>query len=224
LFAQNGYSVAIHYNKNKKLAEDFFTLLKEQNYSVMLVKADVSVRAEVKRMFSEIINNFGEIDILVNNAGIAQQKLFTDVSEEDWDKIFDINVKSVFNCCQEAIPAMVRKKYGKIINISSIWGMTGASCEVVYSASKAALLGLTKALAKELGPSGICVNCVAPGIVATDMIASIDKDILEELKNETPLEVIGKAKDIAEAVFFLASDKAGFITGQIISPNGGFLI
>ncbi|MGQ9497824.1 MAG: SDR family oxidoreductase, partial [Desulfotomaculales bacterium] len=138
--------------------------------------------------------------------------------------MFDVNIKGIFNCCQSVLPKMINNKKGKIINISSIWGITGSSCEVHYSASKAAVIGFTKALAKEVGPSNIQVNCVAPGIIETDMNSHLDASAMEELKSNTPLGVVGSARDIAEVVLFLASSKANFITGQVISPNGGFVI
>ena len=161
---------------------------------------------------------------MVNNAGIAEQKMLCDVTEEEWDRMFDVNVKGMFNTVKEAMSYMVNKKYGKIINISSIWGMVGASCEVAYSATKAAIIGFTKALAKELGPSGICVNCVAPGVIDTDMNKLHGEEVMEELKEETPLGKIGTTMDVAKTVEFLAEDGADFITGQVVSPNGGFII
>ncbi|SES83471.1 elongation factor P 5-aminopentanone reductase [Anaerobranca gottschalkii] len=224
LFAQNNYNVAINYYQGEEAAESLFRELINNNYSAIKVKADVRDRKEVDKMVTTIYNYFGNIDVLVNNAGVAQEKLFTDISEEDWDWIFDVNVKGIFNCCQSVLPKMISNKQGKIINISSIWGITGASCEVHYSAAKAAVIGFTKALAKEVGPSNIQVNCVCPGIIQTDMISHIDESIMEELKRETPLGVIGSPRDVGELVLFLASDKANFITGQIISPNGGLVI
>lgn len=223
-FALNGYSVAINYNNSKEAAENLVQELKEKQCRVMAVKADVSDQSQVEEMLACINACFGPVDILVNNAGIARQQLFTDITSEEWDRMFNTNVKSMFYCSQSVLKSMIRNKSGKIINISSIWGLTGASCEVHYSAAKAAVIGLTKALAKELGPSNIQVNCVAPGVIETDMNAGLDETTLVMLKEETPLGIIGKGEDIAEMVYFLASDKANFITGQIISPNGGFLI
>ena len=175
-------------------------------------------------MVDKINSRFGGVDVLVNNAAVAQIKLFSDITSDDWDNIFNVNVKGMFNCTKAVLPYMIHQKHGKIVNISSIWGITGASCEVHYSASKAAVIGLTKALAKELGPSGIQVNCVAPGVVNTDMNAELSKEDIEQIADETPLGVIGNASDIANTVCFLASDKADFITGQVISPNGGLVI
>jgi len=224
LFAKNNYNVAINYFNNENSAENLCQQLQELHCNVIKVQADVSNREQVEIMVNKVYNQFGDIDILVNNAGIAQQRLFTEISNSDWDKMFDVNVKGVFNCCQCVLPNMIQNKQGKIINISSVWGITGSSCEVHYSASKAAVIGLTKALAKEVGLSNIQVNCVAPGVINTDMNSSLDSNTIQELKEQTPLGVIGSPIDIAEMVLFLASDKANFITGQIISPNGGFLI
>lgn len=224
LMSKNGYTVAVNYNNSKVMAEDLVAEIRNSSNEAFAIKADVSVYNEVNSMVDFIINNYGKIDVLVNNAGISQQVLFTDIKELQWDKMFDVNVKGVFNCCSCAVPSMIKRKSGKIINISSIWGLTGASCEVHYSAAKAAVIGFTKALAKELGPSGINVNCVAPGVISTDMNSMLDEYTINELKSETPLRAIGSAIDIANAVLFLADDKSSFITGQVISPNGGFVI
>ena len=220
LFAERGYNVAANYFRSEQEA-----LALEKEYSnIMAVKADVADEHQVSHMAELINRRFGDIDVLVNNAGIAMQKLFTDTEKREWDRLFDINVGGAFNCSREVAHSMIRNHRGKIINISSIWGITGASCEVAYSASKAAIIGLTKALAKELGPSGICVNCIAPGIIDTDMNGAIDAETIEELIDETPLQTIGKPKDIASMALYLASDDANFITGQIFGVNGGFLI
>lgn len=224
LFAENNYNVVINYRSSDAKANELYNKLVRDNRSAMLIKADVAVREQVDEMYAEIKQAYGGVDVLVNNAGIAEQKLFTDVSEDDWDNMFDINVKGMFNCTQAVLNDMISNKYGKIINISSIWGLVGASCEVAYASSKAAVIGFTKSLAKELGPSNICVNCIAPGIIDTDMNASLDDNALKELKEQTPLIRLGSPEDIANLALYLASDKAGFITGQIISPNGGFVI
>ncbi|HOV42272.1 MAG TPA: SDR family NAD(P)-dependent oxidoreductase, partial [Oscillospiraceae bacterium] len=173
LFSKNGFNVVINYNKSEKDALELLSEIK----NAAAIRADVSNRKEVFEMIEKANSIFGGIDILVNNAAVAGQMLFQDISEEEWDRIFDTNVKGAFNCTQAVLPHMLHKKSGKIINISSIWGITGASCEVHYSASKAALIGFTKALAKELGPSGITVNCVAPGIINTDMNSSIPNEV-----------------------------------------------
>lgn len=169
-------------------------------------------------------SNFGRISTLVNNAGIAEQIMFCDITEEKWDRMFAVDVKGVYNCIQAALPDMIHNKSGRIINISSMWGITGASCEVHYSAAKAAVIGMTKALAKELGPSGITINAIAPGVISTEMNGNISEEIMTELKEETPLGRIGTPEDIAETAIFLASPKASFITGEVISVNGGFVI
>ena len=224
IFSHLGYNVIINYNKSKEKAYELEKIITNNGGKAFAVKADVSKKPEVIYMMTEIKNRFGGVDILINNAAVAEQKMFCDITECDWNRMFDINVKGCYNCIQAVLPHMVHKKWGRIINISSIWGITGASCEVHYSASKAAVIGLTKALAKELGPSGITVNCVAPGVIDTDMNSTLTEDIIKELKDETPLGKIGSPSDIAEIVAFLAGEKAKFITGQVISPNGGFLI
>ena len=224
LFAANDYTVVVNYNTSKKSAEEFITYLNENNYSGMIVNADVSDRKQVDSMVEKVLNTYGHIDILINNAGIAQQKLFTDISENEWSRMFSVNVNGIFHTCQSVLPNMLARKSGKIINISSVWGIVGASCEVHYSAAKAAVIGLSKALAKEVGPSNISVNCVAPGVVDTGMIADLNKNEIQDLIEQTPLQKLGTADDIAELLLYLASEKADFITGQVISPNGGFVI
>lgn len=224
LFAQKGYNTIINYNNSEKEATDLYNSLNEKGLSVRLFKADVSKRSEVNAMINFCIGEFGSIDILVNNAGISKDKLFTDITDEDWNEMMNVNLNGVFYCTQKALQYMISQKSGKIINISSIWGLVGGSCEVHYSTSKAAVIGFTKALAKEVGPSNIQVNCVAPGVIQTDMISSVSDDILEILKEETPLMRLGTPSDIAQCVFYLASTGADFITGQVISPNGGMVI
>ena len=220
-FARSGYSVILNYNKSKAEAEALAAELTEKyKTSCRAVKADVSNPDEVRAMF-EIA---GAVDVLINNAGISQQKLFTDITDEDWKKTIGVNLDGVFYCCREALKPMISKKSGVIINISSMWGEVGASCEVHYSASKAGIIGLTKALAKEVAPSGIRVNCIAPGVIMTDMMSDFDENTLNELKEETPLGRLGKPEDIAAAALFLASDEASFITGQTLGVNGGFII
>lgn len=199
-------------------------LCNELGPNAFSVKADVSDSKQVLHMFDKIKKTFGPVDILINNAGIAQQKLFTDISEDDWDRIFNVNVKGMFNCCKAAVPDMVRRKCGNIINVSSIWGLVGASCEVHYSATKGAVISFSKALAKELGPSNIRVNCVAPGVISTEMNSCLDSETIEQLKEETPLGSVGEPLDVANLILFLASDSSKFITGQVISTNGGFVI
>ncbi len=224
LFAHAGYRVAINYRQSRETAENLAASLQEQGFAAMAVAADVSCQEQVQTMAAKITTAWGGIDVLINNAGIAQQKLFTDITPADWQRMFDIHVMGAFHCCQAVLPGMLHQKDGRILNVSSIWGLTGASCEVHYSAAKAALIGMTKALAKELGPSHITVNCVAPGVTDTDMNAHLDRATLAALKEETPLGSLGTPEDVAHALFFLASEEASFITGQIISPNGGMVI
>lgn len=224
LFAINGYNVLINYNRSKLPADELCISLKKDGLSADTFKADVSIRTEVDKMTEHCIDKFGSIDVLVNNAGISRISVFGDISEKEWDEVMSVNLKGVFNCCQSVLPHMLNNKKGSIINVSSIWGMAGASCEVHYSAAKAGVIGLTKALAKELGPSNIKVNCVAPGIIKTDMVNSFSEKELNQLKEATPLMKLGESKDIAACMLFLASENADFITGQVISPNGGFVI
>ena len=217
-FTENGYRVFLNYNKSDKEAEKI-----AEKTGAILVKADVSNSDEVEKM-KKFISGFGKISVIVNNAGIAEQKLFSDISEYDWDKMFNVNIKSMFLVTKVFLPDMIYEKKGKIINVSSIWGISGASCEVHYSASKAAVIGFTKALAKELGPSNINVNCVAPGVIDTEMNGYLDNETKAELCEETPLCRMGTAEEVAEVIYFLASEKSDFITGQVISPNGGIVI
>lgn len=223
--AQQGYGIVINYNKSKEKAENLAQVLtKSYNVPVITVKCDVSDYEEVKAMFQIAGANFGGVDVLVNNAGIAQQKLFTDITVEEWHKMIGVNLDSLFYCCKEALPYMISRKNGVIVNISSMWGQVGASCEVHYSTAKAGVIGFTKALAKEVAPSGIRVNCVSPGVIMTDMMKDFDEETLKELKEETPLQVLGTPKNVADAVAFLVSSKAEFITGQNLAVNGGFII
>lgn len=223
-FAREGYNVLINYNKSKENAEELYNKLNSEGLSVEAFKADVSKRDEVEAMFEYCLKEFGDLDILINNAGVAKGMLFTDVTDEDWDNLMNVNLKGVYLCTQTALKHMISEKKGKIINISSIWGIAGGSFEVHYSASKAGIIGLTKALAKEVGPSNIQVNCIAPGAIVTDMLEQVNSDDLELFRQETPLMKLGKPEDISNCALFLASDKADFFTGQVLSPNGGIVI
>lgn len=225
-FAKCGYSVAVHYHtqeeKANKLAQ---TLSEKYGVKTVAVYADVSDCNSVGKMFDSIEQKFGQIDCLVNNAGIAQQKLFTEITDIEWKKMLGTNLDGVFYCCSQALKRfMLPNHSGSIVNISSMWGQTGASCEVHYSAAKAGVIGLTKALAKEIGLSGIRVNCICPGIIMTDMMKGFDAETLDNLKEETPLNKLGTPEDIAHMTAFLCTDKARFITGQVIGINGGFVI
>ncbi len=218
-FSKQGYRVFLNYNKSKNEAEK----IKEETGAV-IINADISKKDEVKKMADYIHENYGKIDIIINNAGISQIKIFTDITEEDWDNIFNVNIKGMYLVTKEFVNDMISKKSGKIINISSMWGITGGSCEVHYSASKAAVIGFTKALAKELGPSNICVNCVAPGVIDTEMNKNLNEYDLKELCEETPLERLGKPDEVAKTILFLASNDSDFITGQILNVDGGMVI
>lgn len=218
-FLKKGFRVFLNYNKSGEKALEIC-----KKTGAVPIKADISNFAEVKKMSDFIHENYGGISVLVNNAGISQIKLFSDISENDWDNMFDINIKGMFLVTKAFIGDMIHEKYGKIINISSMWGITGASCEVHYSASKAAVIGFTKALAKEVGPSQINVNCIAPGVIETDMNFELNEEDIKALCEETPLNRIGKPEDIAKLAVFLASDDASFITGQVIGSDGGFVI
>lgn len=184
------------------------------------VKCDVTDRSAVAGFFS----GQSEFDVLVNNAGISAFSLLQDCSDAEWDRMIDTHLGGTFRCCRGVLPAMIRKKSGCIVNVSSMWGQTGASCETAYSAAKAGIIGLTKALAQEVGPSGIRVNCVAPGVIDTDMNAALSEDAVRELAEQTPLSRIGTPREVADAVFWLASPEASFVTGQILGINGGFVL
>ena len=222
LLATNGYRVVLNYNKSEELAKKIKQELKEKNIEIDIIKADVSEKLEVKRMIDFIIGKYNRLDVLINNAGIAQEKLFLDIEDEEWEKINSVNLNSVYYCTKYALPHMLSKKEGCIINISSIWGVTGGACEVAYSTTKAAINGFTKALAKEMGPSNIRVNCIAPGIIDTDMNNNLNKREIKDLEEEIPLNKIGKPNDIAKCIKWLIEDE--YTTGQIININGGWYI
>lgn len=220
--AREGHNVILNYNKSEKQAKKIQNDLREEGIIIEIFKADVSKKEEVKALVDYALKKWKSIDVLVNNAGIARLQMFQDVTEEDWNEMINTNLKSAFYMCQEVVPNMIHKKSGCIINISSIWGMVGASCETVYSISKAGMDALTKSLAKELGPSNIRVNSIAPGVIDTEMNSHIDKTIKKEIENETPLGKIGKPIDIYRCVKWLIEDE--FTTGQVISVNGGYVI
>ena len=222
-FAQKGYNVALHTNSKPDIAKDFAdTLCETYGVKAMYVQADISKSGDVGAMFGKIENEFGKIDILVNNAGVSLVKMLCDTSEEDFDRVMDINLKGAFLTSKEAMKNMVHNKWGRIINISSVWGNAGASCEVAYSASKAGLVGFTKALAKELAPSGVTVNAVSPGLIDTQMNSHLSKEDLDALCDEIPMGRMGKPCEVAHAVLFLASEEASYITAQNITVDGGW--
>lgn len=222
--ANNGYYVLVNYNTSEAQAVGVVNEIQQNGQMAEIIKCDVSSPSQVKDMFNYIKRAYGKLDLLVNNAGISISNFFQDVSDEDWHKIIETNLSSVFYCSREAVKLMLNVNYGKIINISSMWGLVGGAMEVHYSATKAGVIGLSKALAKEVAPSGITVNVVAPGSINTDMLASLGQDTIEYIKDDIPLGKIGTALDVANAVCFLASDKADYITGQVISVNGGMVI
>lgn len=217
----DGYKVAFTYNNSDEKA---FSLQDELGGNCKAYKLDITDSNSVNSVVDDIEKTIGEITVLINNAGIAEQVLFTDITDEMWHKMIETNLSGAFYCSRAVLPYMINRKSGKIINISSIWGETGGSCEVHYSASKAGLIGMTKALAKEVGLSGITVNSVSPGVILTDMTSHFDEETMNSLKEETPLNKIGTPEDVAGAVSFLCSNDADFITGQNISVNGGMNI
>lgn len=222
LFAEKGYATLINYNNSKDQAESLLKELTDKGYYAKLYKADVSNKRETDLMVQNIIKDFKKIDVLVNNAGVSLTKLCLDVSEEEYDNLFNINVKGMYFLTNAVLNSMIENKNGSIVNVSSIWGNVGASCEVAYSSSKSAVIGYTKALAKEVGLSGIRVNCVCPGVIDTDMNKNLSIEDKKELADSTPLSRIGNASEVANCIYFLASEKASFITGQIVTVDGGF--
>ncbi len=220
-FAKEGYNIAINYNSNDAAANQVKDEITAMGVKCETYRCDVSDSTQVRAMIDKICEDFGTADVLVNNAGIAQQKLFDSITDEDYDRILGVNTKGVFNCSREVTKLMLRNHSGSIINISSVWGTMGASMEVHYSASKSAIIGMTKALSKELGPSGIRVNCIAPGLIDTEMNAVHSEATLRSFAEETSLMRIGKPEEVANLAVFLASDKASYITGQVIGVDGG---
>lgn len=220
--ARKGITVVANYNKSEEAAKELKQELEEEGIKIDIIKADVSKREDAKKLVEFTLNKYGKVDILINNAGISEYKLFTDETDEDWNKIINTNLYSAFAMSQEVIPNMVHNKSGCIINMSSAWGVVGGSLEVIYSVSKAGLDGLTKALAKELGPSNIRVNSIAPGMIYTKMNEKFSKEELKEIEEEIPLGKIGKPSDIAKCIEWLLEDE--YTTGQVISINGGWII
>lgn len=220
--ARKGIKVIANYNSSQEKAEELKKELKEEGYEIEIFKADVSKEEECQKLVEYSIKKYNKIDILVNNAGIDKYQLITEVTKKDWEEIINTNLYSAFCMCQKVLPNMIHNKNGCIINISSIWGIVGASTEVVYSISKAGIDGLTKALAKEVGPSNIRVNSIAPGYIETDINKDVTKEEKEEILKEIPLEKTGEPKEIAKCVNWLVEDN--YTTGQIISINGGWVI
>ena len=222
--AGEGYAVCINYIERKDKAEELAAKLQQEGCAAMAFRADVADAAAVREMAEACERRFGPITLLVNNAGVAGQSLFQDVTDEMWDRYFAVNIGGMRHTIQAVLPHMIHEKNGVIVNISSIWGSHGASCEAAYSATKHAIIGLTRSLAMELAPSGIRVNCVAPGVIDTDMVKVLGEQTLRELAEQTPLGRLGTPEDVAAAVSFLASEDASFITGQVLGVDGGFII
>lgn len=223
-FARSGWRTAFTYCSARTQAEELARELKNGGAQVLAIQGDMGVRAEVERCAAEIRAAFGSVDALVVNAGIAQQKMFCDLTDEDWRRMFAVNLDSAFYAIQTVLPGMVAAKAGSIVTVSSVWGVTGASCESHYAAAKAGLIGLTKSLAQELGLSGIRVNCVAPGVIETDMNAMHSKETLAELAGETALGRLGQPEEVARLIRSLCGEDTSFVTGQVIAATGGFRI
>ncbi len=219
LFSESGYRVAVPYKNSESRAEQ---LAKETG--ALKIYADSMKEQDIKHAVDVFETEIGSVDILINNAAISSFSMFTDISLEEWNTMMAVNVTGAFLYTKYALDTMIRNKWGRIINISSMWGIVGSSCEVHYSTTKAALIGMTKALAKEVGPSGITVNCIAPGLINTEMNGSLSEDDLKEIIDSTPVMRMGEARDIAEAALFLASEKSSFITGNVINASGGFVV
>lgn len=222
--AHEGYAVCINYYERRDLAEQLVAALTDAGCRAIAVQADVADRAAVNAMVVRCERELGPVTLLVNNAGVAGQALFQDVTDALWERYFSVNLNGARHTIQAVLPHMLHEKAGCIVNISSIWGQHGASCEVTYSCTKHAIIGLTRSLAMELAPSGIRVNCVAPGVIDTDMVQVLGEDTLRDLAQQTPLGRLGTPDDIAGAVAYLAGESASFVTGQVLTVDGGFIV
>ncbi len=223
-FAEDGYAVAFLYNRSREQAEALVQTLRAKGRDVAAFRCDLADPAQIAAVLADILRTYRHIDALVNCAGIAHVGLFTDMTEDEWDRLFAVNVRSAFSVTKAVLPGMISRQAGAIVNVSSMWGEVGASCEVAYSATKAALIGMTKALAKEVGPSGVRVNCVTPGVIDTDMNAQLTDDDRTALADETPLGRIGAAEEVAQTILYLCGDGASFITGQVLGVSGGLVV
>ena len=221
--ARDGWRLALHYHKSAEAAAALRDELRAHGCDAEIFPADVALRGDVFAL-RDAVARFGRPSLLVCNAGIAEQRLFTDISEAQWQQMLAVNLSGVFYCCQAFLPDMIARKAGAIVTVSSIWGLQGASCEVHYSAAKAGVIGLTRALAQEVGPSGVTVNCVAPGVILTEMNRELDEETLSGLAEEAPLSRNGQPEEVADAIYYLASEEASFITGQVVGVNGGMVI
>ena len=222
--ARQGWPVCVNYLERRDAAESLAEEIRSQGGRAMIFQADVADGQAVARMAEAARETLGPVELVVNNAGVAGQALFQDISDEMWNRYLAVNLGGARNTIRAALPHMISEKRGCIVNISSIWGLRGASCETAYACTKAAIIALTRSLALELAPSGIRVNCVAPGVIDTDMVQVLGRDTLRDLAEQTPLGRLGTPEDIAYAVAFLASDKASFITGQVLGADGGFIV
>ena len=223
-FAQAGYGVAIHAHRNVDKLHALAQELSALSVPVLEVCADLSDPVQAKTMVDNVLEKFCQLDILICCSGLSHVGLVTDIDPQQWKTLFGVNVDGMHYCCQAVLPHMVHRKEGCILTISSMWGQVGASCEVAYSATKGAVIAYTKALAQEVGPSNIRVNCIAPGVIATEMNAHLSPEDLEALADETPLGRIGTPEECAACALFLASEGASFVTGQVLAPNGGLVI
>ena len=223
-FARNGYAVVFLANRSVDKAQALTDELRAEGCDVAFRVCDVSDGTQVAAVVAEILRTYRRIDALVNCAGVAHIGLFTDMTDAEWDALFAVNVRSVFSVTKAVLPGMISRQTGAIVNVSSMWGEVGASCEVAYSATKAAIIGMTKALAKEVGPSGVRVNCVTPGVIDTDMNAQLTDEDRASLADETPLGRIGAAEEVARAILYLCGDGSSFITGQVLGVSGGLVI
>ena len=224
VLAEDGYKVCINYRVRKDCADSLVAELTAAGHTAMACGADVSDRSQVNAMVQKIKDTWGDVSLLVNNAGVAGQCQIQDVTDEMWRHYFGVNIDASFYTVQAVLPAMLHAHEGCIVNVSSMWGLRGASCEVTYSATKAALIGFTRSLASELAPTHIRVNCVAPGVINTDMLSALPDGVLPQLAEETPLRRIGEPEDIATAVRYLSSPAASFVTGQVLTVDGGFIL
>ena len=224
LFARRGWGVAVGYCQSRAQAETLAGELSRLGAPALAVRADVADDGQASRMVDDVLREFGRLDILVCSAGISHVGLISQINGEEWRRLFAVNVDGVHHCCRAALPHMLERKSGSIVTVSSMWGQVGASCEAAYSATKGAVIAYTRALAKELGPSHIRVNCVAPGVIDTGMNAHLTPDDLAALADETPLGRIGTPEEAAAAIAFLAGDESSFLTGQVVCPNGGLVV
>ena len=223
-FARRGWGVAVNYLHSERQARELAEELAGMGVPALAVRADVANRAQVGEMVDNVLEKFCQLDILVCNAGVSESGLIGQIDEERWRRLFAVNVDGVHHCCQAVLPHMIGRKAGSIVTVSSMWGQVGASCEVAYSAAKGAVIAYTKALAKELGPSNIRVNCVAPGVIDTQMNAQLDAAALADLAEQTPLGRIGRPEEVAQVVAFLGGDEASFLTGHVVAPNGALVV